>query len=248
MVSPAALLGAAPAFIPAPDWLRARTLEQAQLPASPAGDPIDGQGGSAATQSDREPVGQAGEIGAPRRGGRRAVIGAAVVVAIIVAGLGLGAAWMLERKPNITPADLTHKVTSSSAPIPQSPNVIENSPAVTSVPPSSIEGTVTSAPTAQTNLSSPPPTQAVPIQTSPVTTIATVSPSQVFPVRPPPTIVSEPPTFTAPPSQNPPSQNPPSTAPPTATATVVKPSRPITRPPGTVFKPIPVTTTPPVLQ
>lgn len=235
MVSPAALLGAAPALIPAPAWLRARTLEQAQLPTSPSatgGGRSDGQDGSAAAQSDREPD---GHDGASRRRGRRGLIGAAVVAAMIVAGLGVGAGWMLERTPKVTPADLTNKVTQSSAPIPQSPNVLEHSPAGTPAP-TSIEAPVTSAPTAQTTSSSP--TQTAPLQTGTVTTTATFTTSQVFPVRPPPTIASEPPTFTAPPSQTPTTTPPP--------ATVVKPSRPPIR--GTVIRPIPVTTTPPVIQ
>ena len=233
LVSPAALLGAAPAFIPAPDWLRARTLERVQLPSSPSatGGPPDGQDGTAAPQSDD----QAGSHGdrSPRRG-RRVVIGAAVLAALIAAGVGLSTAWMLERSPKVTPADLTNKVTPSSAPIPQSPNVLERPPAGPSAP-TSIEAPVTSVPSAQPTPSSPvaPP----PPSTGSVTTTATVTTSVVFPVRPTPPIVSEQPTFTATPSQN-----------PTTTApTVVTTSRPV-RQTGTVVKPHPVTTTPPVIQ
>jgi hypothetical protein len=238
MVTPAALLGASPAFIPAPDWLRARTLEQIQLPGSPStapGGPSDGEADSAATRS--------GDPGA-RHGRRRVVIGAAVVAALVAAGLGLGAARMLERAPDVSPADLTHKVTPSSAPIPQSPNVLERSPAVTSAPPASSQGPatpVTGEPTAPATSAAPSPP--APIQTGPTqsapTAPGTLTTTQVFPVRPAPTAVSEPPTFTAPPSQTQTTTPPP--------ATVFKPPRPI-RGPGTVIKQPPVTTTPPILQ
>jgi RNA polymerase sigma factor (sigma-70 family) len=240
MVSPAALLGAAPAFIPAPGWLRARTLDRIQLPAV-------GQGGSAATQSGREPDGHSGGSPRPqRRRGHRAVIGAAILAAIGAAGLGLSTAWMLERNPDVHPADLTNKVTQSSAPIPQSPNEVEHSPAVR-LAPASTEAPLGSAPSAQTTPATPLPavptqtsTQTVPTQTvNTLTTTATVTTTQIFPVRPP-TVASEPPTFTAPPSQN----STMTTSPP---ATVVKPPRPI-RGPGTVLRPIPVTTTAPVIQ
>jgi RNA polymerase sigma factor (sigma-70 family) len=222
LVNPVALLGATPAFIPAPHWLRARTLEQVRLPAA-------GQNAHAASDSDAMPV---------TGGRRRVLVAGAIVAAIVAAGLGLIIAGMVERNPVVSPANHTSSVPPPpSAPPPRAPQVVTAPPAM---PSPSAEAPAT------TTLAVTPESSTTPPAGRPVTTTIAMSTSPQAPAPPtvPPTSASAPqtlPTFTVP-SSNAPTTT---TQPPSS---VVKPTNPVVRPTATVIKPPPVTTTPPVLQ
>ncbi len=230
LVTPAALLGAVPVFIPAPLWLRGRTLDRIQLP-SPA------QNGSAADDSDARST----------RGHRRAAVTAAVVAAIVMAGAVVTMSGLLSRSPAVDPATHTGPVpASTSASLLHSPDVIT---APREAPSPTVQPRLATSSEAPPQPSTTPPVAGpVATTTAPAPTSApTLQPSQPSPVPttvppttvPPTTVTQITPTFTVPTSSNPPTSAPPPTS-------VVKPTPPVFRP--TAIKPIPVTTTPPVLQ
>jgi RNA polymerase sigma factor (sigma-70 family) len=83
LVSPAALLGAAPVFVPAPQWLRERTLDDVQLTSH--GSAIDG-----ASAGSRR---------------RARMLLAAVLIAVLGACAGLLLAWMNRSPLSIIPTE-----------------------------------------------------------------------------------------------------------------------------------------------
>lgn len=110
MVTPVALLGGAPVFVPAPDWLRDKTLSAADLP-SPVVDPPSGSGqpggtasGGARHAASHAAVSHTAASSAGPRRRRQALIGTALVG--LIAGAAVTIAT-LPRSGNVTPVVLT---------------------------------------------------------------------------------------------------------------------------------------------
>jgi RNA polymerase sigma factor (sigma-70 family) len=101
MVSPVALLGAAPVFIPAPDWLRDRTLGEVQLTsaAKPFTDDAHDQGGM-------------------ERSDRGFVVPVTAFVAALIAAGALIFVWVNQQNVAITPTELSEAVPSPVVPAP----------------------------------------------------------------------------------------------------------------------------------
>ncbi|MDX1882497.1 RNA polymerase sigma factor [Mycolicibacterium sp. 120270] len=143
LVSPVALLGAAPVFIPAPEWLRERTLNAVQLTSSST------------------------PLVADVRGGRRrpGPIALGLLAATVIASLGLSLLWMQQQKTvTIVPADVKDFPSTATltappsappsmpvsvapsaapappAPIPQPPSAQPSTPTITSEAPATPAG------------------------------------------------------------------------------------------------------------
>jgi RNA polymerase sigma factor (sigma-70 family) len=155
LVSPVALLGAAPAFIPAPEWLRDKTLGEIQLTSH--GNTMD----------------------APRRG-RRWLLPAVLLLAVLGASAGLTLAWLNKEPVSITPTEISETAPESGDQTP---------PAVPLAPPSIVQ----------------PPPQPPPVPNSPPPAAPPTVPDQT-PISEPPTAAPPPvaPSDLAPPSQKPP--------------------------------------------
>jgi RNA polymerase sigma factor (sigma-70 family) len=208
MVSPAALLGASPLVIPAPAWLRQRTLDRA-LPNLPHAGSAPAPGGSdscwppadfdvveparAATRGEDRPRAHRG----------RAAAGAALVL------LGIGVAAMLTAPAalHVVPANLPGSMT---------PSTTTTSVSTT---PSVLERTAPSQ--------TPPPVLPAPITTTATTTETVILPTTRTTM--PPTTNSEPPPVTArepqPTTTQPSTTQPPATTQPTRTSQSPQPSR-----------------------
>jgi hypothetical protein len=116
LVTPAALLGAAPAFIPAPQWLRERTLSEIEL--------------TSASKS----IGDAG------RGTRSSLAPIAAFVLALLAALGLTFFWLNTQTTTIqTPTKLSETMPPPAVPGPATPlpppPVVSVPPAVPTAPP-----------------------------------------------------------------------------------------------------------------
>ena len=113
LVSPVALLGGVPVFIPAPAWLRERTLSEIQLTASTApieANATDPNPDSAATSpAPPIPVEHVDDVGGRRS--RRVILVVALFAATVIASLALTIAWLQEKTTNIVPADMTGTAT-----------------------------------------------------------------------------------------------------------------------------------------
>ncbi len=181
LVSPAALLGATPVVIPAPAWLRARTLEHAVPPAPTPGAatgeswwpdaeldtsdlPEPSRGGGGATQARPKPRARAG-------------LGVGLVA------LGIGAALVLSRPValRVDPANDPKPMTATTA---------------------TTTTFLTTTPTAVPRIAPPPPTEEPPSEPPPVVTTAdSVAPTSEPPVSTtaqlPRTHDPEPPSTTA---------------------------------------------------
>jgi RNA polymerase sigma factor (sigma-70 family) len=105
LVSPSALLAAAPAFIPAPKWLRDKTIGDIQLVCHAT--PMDGQ-------SDTDD----GEVGAFRSDGRRRLVAAALLVMVLAAVTALLLAWLNGKPAPVLPTEITEKSPTSQATVP----------------------------------------------------------------------------------------------------------------------------------
>ncbi len=109
LVSPAALLGGAPVFIPAPPWLRERTLGKIQLTCSSA--PIEATlagadlVSSAVSQASPIPVEPFDDVRDDRR--RPGVLVIVLFIAVLSASLGLTIIWLQQRNITITPTDVS---------------------------------------------------------------------------------------------------------------------------------------------
>jgi RNA polymerase sigma factor (sigma-70 family) len=167
LVSPTALLGATPIFIPAPEWLRDRTLGEVQL--------ISMEGeletvGSSHTDDD---------------GGRRRTRGWMLAVALLVAALGavlgLSYALMQQEYVGITPTDAT-----DTEPVSEPPST----PALTHTT-AAVQTTPSALPPAQTPTQTPEaPTPEVvattPVYEPPVDRTPVDEPThEVIPSKPP---------------------------------------------------------------
>ncbi|WP_319448335.1 MULTISPECIES: RNA polymerase sigma factor [unclassified Mycobacterium] len=245
MVSPAALLGAAPIVIPAPAWLRARTLQHALAPAptpgtapGPASGPTSGQSWWPEADLDVSdlagpPSGGGAPAGAARpRPKARAGLGVGLVA------LGIGAALVLSRPaamrvdPVNAPKPISPTATTpvSTTTIPSAVPRIAPPPPPSEVP-STVPSPVISTPVistpaipepAVTEPPSPAPQLPQTHEPEPSTEVPTTTHSRPKPKPQPPDEPSEPPQGTPPPPEPEPSQpeEPPAKPPP------VKPTPP----------------------
>jgi RNA polymerase sigma factor (sigma-70 family) len=210
MVSPAALLGAVPVFIPAPAWLRQRILDKVQL--------------TAAVHVAATPGIASDDGGTGRKLLSRPALPLALFVAGLIALIALTIVWVHQHNARISPADVT-KTSAPPSPKPtEAPGVVTPSatpPSATEPPPPSqapANRTMPSVATVPPGQTSVPPGQAPP---PPLTT--TIPPITTVPPRSGP-----PPVFTPPPSTRQP------TAPP---VTTTQPAPVTTTPPPQSFKP-----------
>jgi RNA polymerase sigma factor (sigma-70 family) len=235
MVNPVALLGGTPLFIPAPTWLRDRTLDRIQLTSSTtnlSSAPTQAQSAllDAPTEQFAAPDGADPEPStSPPRG--RVMLTMSLLIGIPLIVLALTIAWRYETNAPVSPKGVTTSVTSS--------------PGTTSVVTAPVEPPTSLPPqTVQPPQQSPVP---LPPVLPPVVT-PQPSPRPLPPHHPRPPVVSE---------QSSPSQAPPViTEPlpsPTPTTPIGTPKPPRPRPPlpqGPVgpIEPAPVTTTqPPII-
>jgi RNA polymerase sigma factor (sigma-70 family) len=246
MVTPAALLGATPIVVPAPAWLRQRTLDSAVVPpptttSAPIG-PEDDASWWPPSDLDVEdlaepaPTGQSGSLikGRPARAG----IGAA----LILVGVGGGAFLAAPAAFRVVPADSNEPITATSAAVTTasrtatSRSIVERTAPSTSpaeVPSPVITTTMFIAPTTTittepaTTESAAPRTHDETPESTPVTT------------RPKPTQPqdddSQPPTIDLPTTFEQPTQDP-VTTPPSKTKTT-KPTLTVSRPPPVKVEP-----------
>jgi RNA polymerase sigma factor (sigma-70 family) len=223
MVSPAALLGTVPVFIPAPAWLRQRTLDEVRL----------------------RSAGHVADTDVGRTLSSRPALPLALFVAGLVAVIALMIVWVHQHNARISPADVTKTPAPTPAPpsAPTSPRPTEAPRVVTpSATPPPSQGPATMTIPSVTTV--PPQTPVPPRQTSvpPPPVIATIPPiTTVVPPRGSPTA----PVFTPPPSARQPTAPPVTTTPP---AQSFRPPRPtVFRPPNGGVKPPPPSTSSPVI-
>jgi RNA polymerase sigma factor (sigma-70 family) len=185
MVTPAALLGSSPIVIPAPAWLRDRTLSQ-----SPLGGPAAGSSGSWWPQSDfdisdvvgSEPTANAGDQPIPYTRGR---VRAGVGVGLVLIGIAGGALLATSPTARVVPTDAPGLPSATTT----LPATTTPSPVQRSLPPS--VPPVTTAPTSAPEFSAPP-TEATPDE-----------PTAVPRTRPPSTTDQPPPSRFEPSPVNP---------------------------------------------
>jgi RNA polymerase sigma factor (sigma-70 family) len=115
LVSPAALLGAAPAFIPAPTWLREQTLSEVQLTSH--GSATDGEADDAAG-AHFDDAGAFDSDGAKALRRRRMVLVAALLIAVLGAAFGLTFAWLPRAPVSILPTDISGSAPESTGQVP----------------------------------------------------------------------------------------------------------------------------------
>jgi RNA polymerase sigma factor (sigma-70 family) len=137
LVSPAALLGAAPALIPAPAWLRERTLRDIQLVCHSTALGGESDTSDPTLQGASESVGTSHRDASERRRSRGLLFWAALVLAVMGASLGLTFAWLnREHVFFLTPTDLSETspepagVTPSNVPLKPDTAVVQT-PSVT---------------------------------------------------------------------------------------------------------------------
>lgn len=202
LVNPVALLGGAPVFIPAPAWLRDRTLSEVQLTSSAtlidANAPADPDAESSASgQAPHIPVEHVDDVGGHRT--RRLLLVIALFAAVLIASLGLTIAWLHQQDTTIVPTDMTGTAPepisptpgdpliptpSNPPPAPPTPPVDSTAPAV-SVPPDawtpSVQTPAFTAPPAPgppPMLEPNPPVSVVPIPPTPPISEPSVSPTR----------------------------------------------------------------------
>ncbi len=228
MVSPVALLGGVPVFIPAPGWLRERTLDRAQLARAGGGPAADETEGETADQDHLEADGGG-------RGRRLLVVGALLIAALITA-FGLTIAWLHERSVPISPTDLTRTTNQPTNTAPAGPLIAGTTPP-SPAPTTASPGIATSAaPTSQPGPAQPPAQPPAGTATQPV---ITVPPTQIGRPAPLPVVTGTPggPVTTAPIHLP--------TSPPVGTT---PPIHPVTPHPPKPPAPVTTTTNPPVIQ
>ena len=247
MVSPAALLGATPMVIPAPAWLRERTLERAVVPGPDAHfAPSGPEDESWWPPKDFDADDSAGHAGsgqsgsAVRRRGGRAGVGAALVLLGVGAAAVLAAPAALRVAPADSPAPLTSSPTSTV--VTTTPSLAQRpapSDTPTTLPPAMLTTTTAVvAPTTETTDESPPPSTPAPASapeppptSNPITTTSRPVTTRPRPITEEPT---EPKPVTSPPAPEPGPEQPPSPPPsppsspkkpPTFTMTKVPPKQ-----------------------
>jgi RNA polymerase sigma factor (sigma-70 family) len=156
LVTPAALLGAAPVFIPAPESLRERTLSQVQLTSA------------ASSIGDDRPDGP--------RDGHGSLLPVVLFVAALIAALALTFIWLSQKKDTINaPIEVSVTQSATSAPPPPPPTVAPP-------PAPTVEKTVAPSPTRRTPVVEPPPTSPPASEPPP----PEVTPEEPPPPPPPP--------------------------------------------------------------
>ncbi len=175
-VNPAALLAATPVVVPAPAWLRERTLDQA-IEALPHTSPNTGQSWWPPKNLDISDLSEAGPDtpppnSRPRRG--RASIGAILLV------LGAGGAILLATpRGDVTPADIPAREVSDTSVLPTSPTTAiprtvstEPLPPPATMAPTTTEPAPAPVPIPRTQQSEPTTqTQAPEVSRAPSTTV-----------------------------------------------------------------------------
>lgn len=178
LVSPAALLGAAPALIPAPEWLREKTLGEIQLTS---------HGSAMESQSDDAGI-SADAVVARRR--RRWTLAAVLLLALLGASAVLMLSWLNNEPVSITPAEVSQTAPEpivqkppSGNPLPPpiavqpppQPPAVPNSPPPAD-PPSVYEQPPVSEPTLEgpPPVTDPPPDAAPPSEKPPMSFSPTV--------------------------------------------------------------------------
>jgi RNA polymerase sigma factor (sigma-70 family) len=199
LVTPAALLGAAPVFIPAPEWLRERTLGEIQLTSH--GSAIEGEPADAAgPDSNTDDPSRIDASSADR--GRRRMMLAALLIAVLSGAAGLQLAWMNNWTIPFVPTETTETAPEPTAEPPPPSNPLPPQAPV-SVPPPSVlppAQTPTVEPTRQILPSSiPTPTDAAPPIEQP--SVEEPSPPRIAPSSRPPMSFS--PTVVVGPNQPP---------------------------------------------
>jgi RNA polymerase sigma factor (sigma-70 family) len=157
LVTPAALLGAAPVFIPAPESLRERTMSEVQL--TSAASPIVGENNSAG-----------------QRDGRGFLLPVALFFAALTAALALTFIWLNQKETIVAPIEVSVMQSATVAPPPPPPTVAPPPPAPT------VEKTITPPPTRRTTVVQPPPPASPPVSEPPPAEV----PSEEPPPPPPP--------------------------------------------------------------
>jgi RNA polymerase sigma factor (sigma-70 family) len=242
MVSPAALLGAAPIVIPAPAWLRARTLQHAVVPAPPTG-PASGESWWPEADLDISdlpgPASSGDSMPSARpRPKARAGLGVGLVA------LGIGAALVLSRPAAlrvdpvndpklITPTTTTQVTTTTPSAVPRiappPPPPSEVPSTVPSTVPPPVISTTTIPEPAATEPSTTPPQLPQTHEPEPSTEAPTTTHSRPKPKPPQP---DEPEQGTPPPPQPEPEPEPtqpdePPTKPPPVKPKPPKPGQPV---------------------
>jgi RNA polymerase sigma factor (sigma-70 family) len=178
LVSPAALLGAAPVFIRAPEWLREQTLGAIQLTSH--GSRLEGQSDDVGTVVDDGTAAQR----------RKWILAAGLLLGVLGASAGLTLAWLNNEPVALTPTEMngtapepTGKTPPPNNPVP--PPIVGQSPQPPAAPPSE----------PLTPRSNPPPAAPLPVDDqNPVAEPTTAVP---------PSPAAKPPQ-SAPPSKKPP--------------------------------------------
>jgi RNA polymerase sigma factor (sigma-70 family) len=154
LVSPVALLGAAPAFIPAPAWLRERTLSEVQLTSAPS--PIDDGGADAG------------------RGTRNSLLPVTAFVVALLAALGLTFVWInLQKTTTIqSPIEVSETAPPPVAPIPAAPpppppTVSVKPPVPATTPPARRTPTIEQPSAEPTPVAPPPISEPTPVEPPP---------------------------------------------------------------------------------
>ncbi|HZQ30243.1 MAG TPA: sigma-70 family RNA polymerase sigma factor [Mycobacterium sp.] len=205
LVTPAALLGGAPVFIPAPEWLRDRTLNQIQLTSTTSDitDTADGQAVDGAMTDiinvGAQPKTTDDETGNLAHRGYRWLLGACLLALIIGAIVCL--LRVVHPAEPIAPIDLTRTPSPSVAPVIATSSALptltsaETSTVALKTPPTSAApqppAVVTTTPRATAPITLAPPTLLIPsgpITTAPTTIIRVIPtpPTSVTLPRPPP--------------------------------------------------------------
>ena len=239
LVSPAALLGAAPVFIPAPAWLRDHTLGQIQL--TSAGGTLD-TSDSGGSQSESGSSASAPTVASSAAGAgpddegylddaqppraRRVIPWIALFAAAIFAALGLMFTFLYHHKTAITPAELT-----GTAPAPMKPAAPPSvAPAIQYPPP---PPRTPSPPRLPSNAPAPVQPPAAPAPIPPAQLPVAPPPIVPPPVAPRPPVVLPPPVVVLPPPivLPPPVRRPPPVYPPPPSVYPTPPSAPPSVPP-----------------
>jgi len=131
LVSPAALLGAVPVFIPAPAWLRDRTLSDIRLVCldTPMTGDTAGAGAEADAFSQAPPIPDGHVDDAHDRRRRNVMLLVALFLATLLISLGLAIAWVYQRNTSITPTDVTGTSPETVSTTPAAPTASNPPPA-----------------------------------------------------------------------------------------------------------------------
>ncbi|MFZ0833524.1 MAG: sigma-70 family RNA polymerase sigma factor [Mycobacterium sp.] len=230
LVNPVALLGGVPVFIPAPAWLRERTLDQIPLTGNSAamGSTDATESASATTEDEATELLQASGDGPADADAdskflsRGALLSMALGALVLIVVGGLTIAWLQQRNAQFAPANISR---SAPPPTTQMPRMF--APPPSSAPPSAAPSEV-------------PVTTTIPAVTSlPQSTVVPPPITTTVPMAPPPpgqgpsSGTSRPPVFT-------PSSTPDEPSPPAQTETPTPPEQtapPVTtKPPSTPTK------------